>query len=314
MPVISRISATPYDIPLKDALTWGSGHELQQLAHVLIRVELSDGAIGFAEATPRPSIYGETQASALHIIAEHLAPKLMGVTIDSFATVSALAAQAAIIKNNNTAKGALDIALHQALANSRGERLADYLGVTRQRIRLSGIVSTGAPAAVAADVNAGYQSGIRVFKVKIGRDILGETQIIAELIRDYSDANFYVDANETLNSAGAADILGSLCQMGVMHCEEALPARLLLERRQLRRDCAMPIIADDSAFTADDLEREIAFDTFDILNIKTARTGYSESTRMLEICKDAAKDVMVGSQAGSCWAACTRRFSPDSKR
>jgi len=124
MPVITRISATPYNVPLKGALTWGSGHELRKLAHVLIRAELSDGAVGFAEATPRPSIYGETQASILHIIEAHLAPMLVGETINSFEAASALAARAANIKSNNTAKGALDMALHQALAHSRGESLA----------------------------------------------------------------------------------------------------------------------------------------------------------------------------------------------
>ncbi|MYD09685.1 MAG: enolase [Chloroflexi bacterium] len=299
MPVISRISATPYNIPLKGALTWGSGHELRRLEHALIRVELSDGAVGFAEATPRPSIYGETQASILHIIEAHLAPMLLGETIDSFAAVSALAARATIIKNNNTARGALDMALHQALACSRGESLATYLGATRRRIRLSAIVSTGAPEAVAADVAALYRAGIRVFKVKIGRDIPGEIMIIAELIRSHSDAQFYVDANETLASDGAAAILTHLREMGVLHCEEALPVHLLRERRQLRRDCAMPIIADDSVFTALDLAREIDFDTFDILNIKTARTGFSESATMLDMCSAAGKDAMVGSQASS---------------
>lgn len=299
MPVISRIGVMPYPIPLKSALTWGSSHELRQLEHALIRVELSDGAVGFAEATPRPSIYGETQASILHIIDEHLAPMLLGETIDSFAAASALAARAAIVKNNNTARGALDMALHQALAHSRGESLATYLGATRSRIRLSAIVSTGAPEAVAADVQALYQAGIRVFKVKIGRDIPAEMRTIAGLIQSYPDAQFYVDANETLDSDSAAIILGRLREMGVMHCEEALPTHLLRERRQLRRDCALPIIADDSAFTTQDLEREIAFDTFDILNIKTARTGFSESTRMLDMCKAADKAVMVGSQASS---------------
>ena len=299
MPVITGINAAPYNIPLKGALTWGSGHELPQLAHALIRVELSDGAAGFAEATPRPSIYGDTQASALHIVAAHLAPMLVGETIDSFAEVSALAARAAIIKNNNTAKGALDMALHQALAHSRGESLATYLGATRQRVRLSAIVSTGAPEAVASDVAAFYRAGIRVFKVKIGPDIPGEMRTIAALIQSYADARFYVDANETIASAGAAAILTRLRELGVLHCEEALPAHMLRERRQLRRDCAMPIIADDSAFTAQDLAREIAFDTFDILNIKTARTGFSESTRMLAMCSVAGKDAMAGSQASS---------------
>ncbi|MCY3799894.1 MAG: enolase [Chloroflexi bacterium] len=299
MPAITRINAAPYDLPLRGGLTWGSGHELRRLRHVLIRVELADGAVGIAEATPRPSIYGETQASILHIVAEHLAPPLLGAEVDGFESVAALSARLALFKNNNTAKGALDMALHQALANSRGERLADYLGATRERIQVSTIVSAGSSAAVAADVSAAYEAGLRVFKVKFGRDIDGEIETIGRLIEAYPAARFYVDANETLAAESAASVLNELHDLGVMHCEEALPTHLLRERRQLRRDCRMPIIADDSAFTLSDLEREITFDSFDILNIKTARSGYSQSRRMLEMCLDADKDAMIGSQASS---------------
>ena len=299
MPSIRRISAVPFDVPLKSTLTWGSDHELRQLEHVLIRVDLSDGAVGIAEATPRPSIYGETQASVLHILEKHLAPLLLDQEIDGFGSVSALTERLSSIKNNNTAKGALDMAAHQALALSRGESLAAYLGVTNSDIHLSTIVSTGSPAAVSADVEAAYQAGLRVFKVKIGRDVAGETEMLARLIDNYPSAQFYVDANETLDAANAAAILRHLHALGVIHCEEALPVRWLRERRQLRRDCAMPIIADDSAFGLADLKREINFDTFDILNIKTARSGFSESRQMLELCREHGKSVMVGSQASS---------------
>ena len=299
MPKIVRIDAAPYNIPLKSPLTWGGGHELRQLQHVLIRVELADGALGMAEATPRPSIYGETQASILHIVAEQLAPPLLGAEIDSFASVAALSARLALIKHNNTAKGALDIALHQALSMSLGRRLTSYLGAARERILLSAIVSTGSPDAVMADVGAAYDAGLRVFKVKIGRDIPAEIETCRRLFREYPAAQFYADANETLDSGSAAALLNRLHELGMLYCEEALPVHLLRERSQLRRDCRMPIIADDSAFTIADLEREIAFETFDILNIKTARTGFSGSLRMLDRCVEAGLDVMVGSQASS---------------
>ncbi len=299
MPKIIQIDAAPYNIPLKGVLTWGGGHELRHLSHVLIRVVLEDGAFGIAEAPPRPSIYGETQASILHIVDELLAPQLLGAEIDSFPSVAALSARSAPVKNNNTAKGALDMALHQALAMSRGQRLGEYLGATREKILLSAIVSTGAPEAVFADIGAACAAGLRVFKVKIGRDIRGEIATIRRLMEDLPKARFYVDANETLAPDAAAAILTELRELGVMHCEEALPVHLLRERRKLRRDCPMPIIADDSAFTIDDLKREIAFETFDILNIKTARTGYSESMRMLDICVEAGLGLMVGSQACS---------------
>ena len=78
MPMIKSIRALPYNVPLKSALTWGSGHVLPNLQHVLVSVELSDGAVGIAEATPRPSIYGETQVSVIHIVERHLAPRLLG--------------------------------------------------------------------------------------------------------------------------------------------------------------------------------------------------------------------------------------------
>lgn len=299
MPKITRIEAAPYNIPLKSSLSWGSGHELRHLTHVLIRVELEDGAFGIAEAPPRPSIYGDTQASTLHIVADLLAPLLLGAEVDSFASVAELSAGLARIKNNNTAKGALDMALHQALAMSRGRRLGDYLGASRERIRLSTIVSTGTPEAIYADVSAAYKAGLRVFKMKIGRDIAAEIETIRRLMEDFPAARFYVDANETLAPIAAAAVLTELRELGVMHCEEALPVHLLRERQALRRDCKMPIIADDSAFTFDELKREIAFDTFDILNIKTARSGFSESMRMLDICVVAGLDLMVGSQASS---------------
>ena len=299
MPKITRINTAPYDLPLKGRLTWGGGHELRHLAHVLLRVELSDGAVGMAEAPARPSIYGETQLSIQHIVEARLAPTLLGAEIDGFAAVAALSARSGRIKNNNTAKGALDMALHQALAASQGRRLSDYLGAARARIRLSSIVSTGSREAALADVGAAYAAGLRVFKVKIGLDIDAEIAMIERLIEDYPAARFYVDANETLTYENAAALLDRLHEMAVIHCEEPLPVQQLAERRQLRRDCRMPVIADDSAFTIDDLKRELAFDTFDILNIKTARTGFSQSRRMLEDCAAAGKEVMVGSQASS---------------
>ncbi len=299
MPSIRRISAVPYSVPLKSALNWGSSHELRQLEHALIRVELSDGAVGIAEATPRPSIYGETQASILHIVERHLAPRLTGEMATDRKSVARLTHRLEQIKNNNSAKGALDMALHQALAASRGESLGDYLQVSRERLRLSAIVSTGSPAAVRADVEALYRAGLRVFKVKIGRRLEEEIATIADLIESYPEADFYVDANETLDRGDVLAILLRLQALGVMYCEEALPVWQLRARRQLRRDCSLPIIADDSAFTLCDLYREINFDTFDILNIKTARTGFSESLDMLGTCREHSKSVMVGSQASS---------------
>lgn len=296
---VRDLSALPFAIPLKETLKWGRSDELRALEHVMIRVELSDGSVGIAEATPRPSIYGETQASIVAIVENYLAPMLEGADLGSFQCVVNLSKRMDRIKNNNTAKGATDMALHQALCRATGTTLAGHLGATRERIRLSYIVSTGEPDAVLADVEGAYGCGLRVFKVKIGKDIARETETIRELVQRFPGAQFYVDANQALDEGSAAQILNALYDLGVVYCEEALPVERMRARRALRDGCRMPIIADDSAFTLPDLRRELDYDTFDILNIKTARSGFSASRAMLGACAGAGKELMVGSQASS---------------
>jgi muconate cycloisomerase len=286
-------------VDLRQPLQWGREDELRQLNHVLIRLGLSDGSVGIAEATPRPSIYGETQTSIQHMVNEILAPMLLGAALDSFESVAALSQRLDRIKNNNTAKGALDMAMHQALSRSKGLTLAGYLGCSRERIPLSAIVSTGTLDQVSADVEQIYASGLRVFKIKIGKNIHEETATLARLIDDFPAAKFYVDANQTLHPHEATTQLSRLSDLGVIHCEEALPIQRVHARQRLRQHSVMPIIADDSVFTLVDLQRELEFDTFDILNIKTARTGFSTSRRMLRLCRQWGKEVMVGSQASS---------------
>ena len=93
--------------------------------------------------------------------------------------------------------------------------------------------------------------------------------------------------------------LDALRELGLVYCEEPLPVEQIHARAALRRGGHLPLIADDSAFTLRDLTRELALDTFDILNIKTPRTGYSESMQMLARAQAAGKGVMIGSQAGT---------------
>ena len=51
---IKRITATAFRLPMTGSLRWGKASVLDEVRHVLVEVELSDGSIGLAEAPPRP--------------------------------------------------------------------------------------------------------------------------------------------------------------------------------------------------------------------------------------------------------------------
>jgi L-alanine-DL-glutamate epimerase-like enolase superfamily enzyme len=291
---ITRIDATVFRLPMRGELRWGKASRLAEVRHVLVQVTLSDGSTGYAEAPPRPTIYGETVHSITSIIQHELAPQLLG------APLANVQARLHEIKNNHTAKGAIDMALHDALAQSRGITLAKHLGATAERVKVSYILGIGERDTVLAEARHVYDHGVRVLKVKVGREWEEDLARIHDLQAMFgSDMALYADANECLTVDNACWKLAHLRDLGLLYCEEPLPIELVHERASLRNEGIMPLIADDSCLTARELQRELALNTFDILNIKTARTGYTESRQMLGMALAAGKQIMVGSQASA---------------
>ena len=293
---ITRLEGIPYRLPLRGALAWGAHSRLNAAEHVLVRVHLEDGTLGQAEAPPRPTIYGETPASILGILA-HLEPAFMNLDIGDEA---ALNAARNTVKENLAARGALDMALHDARMRSRGQSLFDALLGPHTRVRVSYILGINAPGEMLAEARRVVERGVRVLKVKVGRDHARDLEVIAALRQEFGkDVQLYADSNETLTPALAPAALSAMCEAGLMYVEEPLPVRLISERSALKASGILPIVADDSCFTPADLERELKFDTFDILNIKTARNGFTDGLAMLDRARAAGKGVMIGSQAST---------------
>lgn len=298
MPKITQINATTFQLPMAGALKWGAASRMDSVEHVLVQLVTDTGHTGLAEAPPRPTIYGETPESVHAIIRNHLAPRLIGLDIfDTEAIERALN----VIANNHTAKGALDISLHEARAAARGQTLRQWLAPPQTRIKVSYILGISNRETMLAEARSVFERGVRVFKVKVGRNFDDDLARIRDLQTEFagSGVSLYADANETLSPANAESQLRQLADLGLLYVEEPLPVHLISARAKLRAAGALPLIADDSAFTPRDLSRELHFDTFDILNIKTARTGYTHSLRMLAAAREQGKGVMVGSQASS---------------
>src|SRR5437763_11538083 len=77
---ITAVEAIPFAIPYIKPLKFASG-EVATAEHVLVRVHTDEGAVGIAEAPPRPFTYGETQAGILAVISQFFAPQIVGLTL-----------------------------------------------------------------------------------------------------------------------------------------------------------------------------------------------------------------------------------------
>ncbi len=295
--IIESIETQAFSLAMKGDLSWGKHGQLKSLEHILLKVS-SNGLTGVAEAPARPTIYGETPQSIETIIRDYLAPKLIGVKLnDSNAITNALQS----VANNHSAKGALDIAIYDLRAKLSNSTLFEEMSGPNKSLRVSFILGISSFDTMLAEARSIFEAGVSVFKIKVGRNETHDQNVVKALQSEFQgeDVILYADANEGLEASTAAKHLEQLAKLGIAYIEEPLPVRNLKARAALKREQIMPIIADDSCFSFKDLEREIDFDTFDILNIKTARTGYSESNAMLKLALQHNKGVMIGSQASA---------------
>jgi len=288
-----------FKIPLSGELAWGRASRMAVLEHALVEVELEGGAVGRGEIAIRPTIYGETKESVLGAL-RYLKPGLLGLRADDQAGIAGVLRR---LPGNLATKGGLDLALWSARAAAAGVPLKQLLPPEKDRVAVAYILGLGDEEAVLADAAFAYSRGVRVFKVKVGRDLAADTRRLEALRDRFPDARLYADANETLSPEEAPRYLEAWQELGLLYVEEPVPIEEVRARAALRAKGILPLVADDSAFTLRDLKRELALDTFDVLNVKPARSGFTESLEMLALVRQRGKRTMVGSQAFSSYGA-----------
>jgi L-Ala-D/L-Glu epimerase len=293
---IHKLEVIPFSLPLKSALAWGKHGQLSKAEHCLVRVTLENGLTGIAEAPPRPTIYGET-INSIKAALFLLEPRLCELEITDTQGIKEILSS---LPNNNCAKGALDMALWEARAAHLETPLIELLGGVKPQLETSFILGIAKPQTMLQEAREVIQAGVRVLKIKVGRNTEADLTVTHALKNEFGNTiKLYADSNETLEPEKAANALEQMRDAGILWVEEPLLVRQIKARAELKRLAILPIIADDSCFTPADLERELDFDTFDILNIKTARNGFTDSLEMIRTASSAGKHIMIGSQAST---------------
>lgn len=129
-----------------------------------------------------------------------------------------------------------------------------------------------------------------IYKIKLGSD--NDLEIVREL-RKHTDAKFRVDANCGWESDQAIKYSKELKELGVEFLEQPLPADDLEGLKKLKKESALPIIADESCIVEEDVDKCVGF--FDGINIKLTKCGgLTPALRMIQNAKKHDLKIMVG--------------------
>ena len=295
---IDKIEAIPFRIALKSVSRWGAHGKRDAQEHVLIRVYTDNGAVGTAEAPARPTIYGETQRSIVHIVRDTFAPMLTGRSPLDREGYQALFDG---IPYNYTAKGALDIALHDVCAQEMGLTLCEMLGGVPRKVEVSYLLSLAQEKGFVDEaLRVKSESGIRAFKVKAGADPKGDIERVRLLREALGPEGFiFIDANQLYTPEVAIRTINKMAEYGLAMAEEPVRVDLGAYRKKVADALTVPILSDDSVMTLSATRRELVDGAIGVVGIKTSRTGIFDSVRILHLAEAFGVPCWIGSQGVS---------------
>ena len=228
-------------IPLREPfVTAGGVVSAREL--ILLRLEDDDGVVGYGEAAPLPSYDG--------------------VSVDDV-----LAAMRAQEPGPPQARTAEEMARLDLEARREGRPLGEP---GAEAIAVNRTLAAGPPEEVAQRAEEAVRDGFSCVKVKVGLpDDLDRVAAVRLAIGPWPAIR--LDANGAWTVDEAVDKMRELATFDIQLVEQ--PCATLEELAAVRKETAVPVAADESVATPDDVRAAVAAEACDVVNVKLAPSG-----------------------------------------
>lgn len=267
----------------------------EAVEYVVAEVELAGGAVGQGSAAETVAVTGEDAASILAALDGPLGAALRGAR----GTIGELSARiAGAMPGATSAKAALEIALHDAWARAAGRPLVELLGGSADTtMRNDMTVSLEDPATMTQRAREAVAAGHEILKIKLGHDIAEDRERLAAVVEAAPSARLRLDANQGWLPDQAVEIITGFeaDALPVELVEQPVAAGDVEGLARVTAAVSVPIMADESVWSAADAHRLIEARACDLLNIKLAKTGgLRGAIEVAEAARRAGIDCMLG--------------------
>lgn len=256
----------------------------------LVLVELEeDGRVARGEASPDP-YFGDTPESLERDVRAALA--LLPEDPTDLGSLRARLEER--FPHGGAAACALDILGHDRAAQAAGVPLRTFLGLApAQAPPTSFTIGLAEIPVMAERAAAAAAKGFSVLKVKLGPRDEVET---LRAIRERFSGTIRVDPNAAWSVAEAPARIAGIAPFGIEFVEQPVDPRDLAGLRSVRERSDLPIVADEAAVRASDLEA--LADACDGINVKLQKCGgIAEARLMIERAHQLGLKVMLGCRA-----------------
>ncbi|KAF3774618.1 L-Ala-D/L-amino acid epimerase [Nymphaea thermarum] len=295
---VKQAEGRPLDVPLISPFTIASS-KLVKVENVAIRVELSNGSVGWGEAPILPSVTAEDQPLALDKAEEacDFLKKAHPKTLDHLLSdINQLLPGHAFA----SVRAGVEMALIDAVANSVRVPLWRLFGGASNSLTTDITIPIVSPAEAATLATEYSKQGFKTLKLKVGKNLNADIEVLRAIKIAHPDFSFILDANEGYTADEAIEVLEKLNEMGV--------APILFEQPVHRDDWeglgnvskvakekfGVSVAADESCRSILDVKSIIYGKLADVINIKIAKFGVIGALEIIEAAKNAGLALMIG--------------------
>lgn len=295
---VHRAEGRPLNVPLTAPFTIATSR-LDKVENVAIRIELSNGCVGWGEAPILPFVTAEDQPTAL-AKAEEACELLRQSSGKSLCFILGEIRQILPGHQFASVRAGIEMALIDAAATSTGIPLWRLFGGASNTITTD-ITIPIVSAAEAAELASKYRTqGFKTLKLKVGKNQYGDIEVLRAIRKAHPDCLFILDANEGYTSKEAIEVLEKLHEMHVTPILFEQPVHRddwegLGQVTAIARDkYGVSVAADESCRSLADVQRIVKEKLADVVNIKLAKVGVLGALEIIELARASGLNLMIG--------------------
>lgn len=260
------------ELPVTSRRDHGIGTVAGSCEIVVLRLAAEDGTEGFGEASPWSVFTGSPEASYA-ALDRYLRPVVLGRSVGDISAIMQDARHA--VAHCTEAKAALETAMLDLQARILGAPVWALLGGRcRDQIPLSVSIADPDFDKDRALLDRITRDGVGIVKLKAGfKDPVFDLMRLEALRSEYPDLDVRVDFNQGLTPADALSRVQDVARFSPTFIEQPVAAQHFRLMARLRDATDVPLLADESVFSPEDMSRAIAEEICDGVSIKIMKAG-----------------------------------------
>src|ERR1051325_2261367 len=275
---ITKIETIPIRLPTRRVHQWAS-LTTPIGVYVIIKLYTDEGLIGLGEAPvlkdwggDHGKYFGETPQTTAHIINDILAPALAGQDPSRFESIHALMDKA--VKGYPYCKAAIDAALYDVVGKALKVPAYQLLGgLFRERVPIAHSLGLMEIEKAVEEALQAKSEGVKTIKLKGGVDRKRDVELVRQMRNALGpDVRICLDANQGYPTPKAAvQVIKAMEEYDLLYMEQ--PVEGMDGMAEIVRRVDTPIMADETAWTPQDIVEIAAKKAADLISIYTTKPG-----------------------------------------